>query len=910
VSSRPGDTGSGGLDDPLLRLVAHSPELPLLRAAEPVSPGGRIGPYTVVEAIGAGAMGTVYRVHDERLGRDVALKVLPAGVVLTAERLQRFEQEARAAAMLNHPNILAVHDIGRHGDLPYVVFELLEGTTLRGLLDKGTMPARRAIALGAQLARGLAAAHEKGIVHRDLKPENVFVTRDGQVKILDFGLAKLTTPEGGISMATMPGTVLGTAGYMSPEQVRGEELDHRSDLFSLGAILFELFSGERAFLGPSAAEAMSAILREEPAELASRVPVLGPALDHIVRHCLEKAREHRFQSARDLALALEALASGRSSTALPRLALSAPARRRGRWAAVLSLALAVGAGGALALSRWMASDDDARARAGTARASPATRAGTASAEGDDARDPNFERITFRRGEIRSARFAPDGRTILYSAAWDGRPLEVFTTRRGGVEARALGQSGILFGVSSREELALNTAFTLGTGTLARVAFSGGAPRAVLTDVQSADWSPDGESLAVTRLAGWKVRLEYPIGTTLVESNGGLGHARVSPRGELVAFLEYPMARDDRGAIAVVDRAGNKRTLSRVFNSIHGIAWSKDGREIWFTAGDRGAARALWAVNLHGRERLVLRIPGTLTLHDVSPKGEVLLAVESGRIGISGLAPGEERERDLSWFDLSVVADLTANGRQVLITESGDGAGPSYLTYLRPTGGGPAVRLSEGAGAALSPDGAFALVIPVKDEVALQLVPTGAGAAGVARTLSRHGIANWGDARFVPDGQSIVVGGARAGEESKLFLIPLGGGEPRALTPGGVRSSQFAVSHDGRHVATIQRDKTLWLYPLGSGEPRRAPAIPARHVPAAFTPDDRGLYLYRYGGAPSVEIVAFDLETGAVRPHRRAGPADPAGVSAIWRLTLSADGRAHAYSYTRVLSDLYVVDGLR
>jgi serine/threonine protein kinase len=296
--------------------------------------GNRLGPYEILAPLGAGGMGEVYRARDERLKREVAIKVLPASLSADADRLRRFEHEAQAAGSLNHPNITAVYDIGTHDGAPYVVQELLEGETLRAIIAGGKLSPRKAIDYALQVAQGLAAAHEKGIVHRDLKPENLVVMRDGRIKILDFGLAKLTRPETGVgpmtsaptaTVGTEPGIVLGTIGYMAPEQVRGQAADARSDIFTLGAILYEMLSGKRAFLGDSAADTMSAILREEPAELSTTNQSISPGLERIVRHCLEKNPEQRFQSARDLAFDLEAL-SGASAPRLEPMSLKASGR--------------------------------------------------------------------------------------------------------------------------------------------------------------------------------------------------------------------------------------------------------------------------------------------------------------------------------------------------------------------------------------------------------------------------------------------------------------------------------------------------------------------------------------------------------------------------------------------------------
>ncbi|HXX46239.1 MAG TPA: protein kinase [Candidatus Acidoferrales bacterium] len=307
----------------------------------PLTPGSQLGVYEIVGAIGAGGMGEVYRARDRKLGRDVAIKVLPSFLSADPDRLRRFEQEARAAAALNHPNILVVFQLGTHDGVPYLVSELLEGNTLREPLQRGALPIRKAIDYGVQIARGLAAAHEKGIVHRDLKPENVFVTKDGRLKILDFGLARLLPQRGEteasaatLSDLTDPGTVMGTVGYMSPEQVSGKPADHRADIFAFGAILYEMLTGKRAFQKPTSAETMTAILNEEPPGVSQLVPTAPPASQRVVHRCMEKNPEQRFQSASDLAFALEALSDSSTITA------AAPAsREKGRRSKIAAVAV-------------------------------------------------------------------------------------------------------------------------------------------------------------------------------------------------------------------------------------------------------------------------------------------------------------------------------------------------------------------------------------------------------------------------------------------------------------------------------------------------------------------------------------------------------------------------------------------
>ena len=334
-----------------------------------LAPGTTLGPYRIVAPLGAGGMGEVYRARDTRLARDVAVKVIPSALAGDRDRVLRFEQEARAAGALSHPNVIVIHDIGEHEGSPFVVMELLEGETLRERLAHGPLPPRKAAEVACQAAQGLAAAHEKGIVHRDLKPENLFITKDGRVKVLDFGLAKLTRPEilapagdEPLSIAdTVTGIVLGTAGYMAPEQVRGQPADQRSDLFALGSILYEMLAGRRAFRGKSTVETMHAILSEEPPPLSSSGRDIPSGLESVVGHCLEKDPEERFQNARDLAYQLRGLAaatSGASVAARPPSGGHSAARRRWPWlAAAAAVVVAVAAGSAL----WWQARSPARA---------------------------------------------------------------------------------------------------------------------------------------------------------------------------------------------------------------------------------------------------------------------------------------------------------------------------------------------------------------------------------------------------------------------------------------------------------------------------------------------------------------------------------------------------------------------
>src|SRR5208282_6078552 len=459
----------------------------------PLASGTKLGPYEIQSPLGAGGMGEVYRAKDSRLGRDVAIKVLPEKLARDAERLQRFETEARAIAALNHPNILSIHDIGTYQGAPYLVSECLEGQSLWLALRGGALPLRRAVDCGTQIAQGLAAAHDKGIIHRDLKPENIFVTRDGRVKILDFGLAKLTQPEAssyeGATMEPAPtsaGFPLGTVGYMSPEQVRGEPADARSDIFSLGTILYEVISGRRAFRRDTSAETMTAILKEDPPELSVTGKPISPELERIVRRCLEKNHLQRFQSARDLAFNLESLSGASSAsvasvaTGIAGFAITTPDRETSKKTS--RKLVMTPAGGALLLALvgagiWMLG----------ARSSLPL--------------PTYHQLTFDRGLVYAARFAPDGRSIYYSAGWNGEPVQLYSTLPDAPESRPLNLgNSTLFAVSA-SQLAISAGckdryIGLCQGTLGLVPLAGGTPREVADGVLAADWSADGNEMAL------------------------------------------------------------------------------------------------------------------------------------------------------------------------------------------------------------------------------------------------------------------------------------------------------------------------------------------------------------------------------------------------------------------------------
>jgi hypothetical protein len=851
-----------------------------------LSQGARLGHYEIVAPLGAGGMGEVYRARDDRIGRDVALKVLPGSLVQNEDRLRRFEQEARAAGRLNHPNVVTVHDVGQDDGLPYVVSELLEGETLRERLGASGLSVRKATEIAVQIARGLGAAHEQGIVHRDLKPENVFVTKDGQVKILDFGLAKLTRAEAPLEAEsqlrtegyeTDPGTVMGTAGYMSPEQVRGRPVDHRSDIFSLGAILYEMLSGRRAFARDSSVETLNAILKEDPPELSGTGRPIPPALDRIVRHCLEKSPDERFASARDLAFDLQSLSDAGASGPLdPR-----PRARRQVGIAVAALCLvALGAVPAFLLAR--------------SKATPA---------------PTYSPLTFRRGQVTSAVFAPDGKTIFYSALWDGNVEEVFVAQPGALASRALGVRGQPVGIV-QDELAIYSATRWRDGTLVKVPVQGGVARPFLEHLAEAFASSDGSALGIVRRGEQGDRLELPIGTVIFESTGDVGTPRLSPDRERVAFGRRPVFGFTSAHIAVVEtKTRAVRDLTGLWDNVGGIAWSPDGSEIWYTASVAGSMDGeMRAVSLAGRDRLVARLPGSLRLFDIARDGRVLLAHEKHRFETRGRLPGEATERDLSWFDRTYQEDLTPDGKTMVFVESGRGGGARQSSFLRSVDGSPAVRLSDGMVLALSPDAQWTVVTDVAP--GLLLTPTG---AGEPRPLRPGTIAVFYDAWWFADGKRLLIAGEEPGRLRRLFIQELPDGEPKPVTPEGIATPTNTLSPDEKWVAASgsEAGAQFALYPLAGGEPRPILGLEPREIPVRWSSDGRSLFVWLSNpDSVSARIVKLDLATGRRSAWLDLAPADPAGLRGIADVLLSADGRGYTYSYPRRLGDLYLVEGLR
>ena len=560
--------------------------------SRPLGRGTHLGPYEIVGSLGAGGMGEVYRARDARLGREVAVKVLSGEVAGDWNRLRRFEKEARSASALNHPNIVTIYDIGREGAISYIAMELVDGETLRELLKHGALAIKKLLQIAPQIADGLAKAHEAGIVHRDLKPENVMVTAEGRVKILDFGLAKLTLSESGgedtrvpKTVGTTPGVIMGTVGYMSPEQTSGEPVDFRSDQFTFGSVLYEMATGTPAFKRATTVQTLAAIIDEEPEPIAVAAPRTPVPLCWIVERCLAKDPDARYASTKDLVRDLVTTREHLSDTASrpEGWAPVEPPRRRFRVAGVVLSLVSLLAGALLARLLWSAR----------------------------APHPSFHQVTFRAETIETARFAPDGQTIVYGTAREGKPFELFSTRVGSLESRPLGLAADILSISTFGEMAILLGAPGQPGTLARAPLAGGAPREILADVRRADWSPEGKALAVVHVASGRERLESPIGNVLFESSGFLGPLHFSRRGDRILF-------QDGGSLAIVDPT---RKVTAVGESLSpsGYGWAPGGDEVWLTV-IVGSTTELRAMRPGGRERTVATFAGLFLLQDVSPGG--------------------------------------------------------------------------------------------------------------------------------------------------------------------------------------------------------------------------------------------------------------------------------------------------
>jgi len=857
-----------------------------------LTPGTKLGPYEILALLGSGGMGEVYRACDTRLGRDVAIKVLPEALTKDADRLRRFEQEARTIAALNHPNILGIHDIGTYDGAPFLVSELLEGKTLRETLEPGPLPVRCSIDYARGIAQGLAGAHVKGIVHRDLKPENVFITKGDRVKILDFGLAKLTSPKEGsnteltlTSPATLPGIVMGTVGYMSPEQVRGEATDARSDIFSFGALLYEMLSGERAFKRNTSAEMMTAILREEPPELSESGWHGPPGLQRILARCLEKNAERRFQSASDLAFAVESLSGSSSDISAHSMTRTGePAKSRRSW---LLWAVAVLCTLVLVAAVWSIGRGSAVKL-----------------------QPKFTRLTYEPGFPSNARFAKDGQTVVYSAQWNNDPLQVYSVRAEFPQSTKVDlPSAALLTLSSTGDMEVAMDRVQESwflyGTMAQTQMTGGTPRAQAKEVLAADYAPDGKTLAIVRRANRKVQLEYPVGKVVYATAGYLDYVRVSPSGKEVAFAEHPVYGDDRGWVGFVDEAGNHKQLTQEFGTIQGLAWSRAGKEIWFTAADATTDRELYGVSLAGKQRTVLAAPQSIRLLDIGADGRVLLSVERQEPEIIAIDSVTGKElRHLEWFDASLLGDILPDGKAIVYLEWGGPAGPLYLHVYRKLDGSAPVALGPGAQPRFSPDGTWVAGALLTRPPQVALNPVG---AGESRLLPAGDITTLRAVSWFPDGRHLLLTGAAEGQPLRTYEMDTEGAKPQPLGPADFIGA--IVAPDGKRIVGRSAATDAVVFDQESQKLEVIPGVEPQEEFSKWTED--GTALITFSSTPSsAHIYRIDVATGQRTMLQTIDPAEKAGLmmSPI-RIAYAVRAKTYTYSTMRILGSLYIVEGL-
>lgn len=850
----------------------------------PLSNGERLGSYVVLGPIDSGGMGEVYRGRDTRLDREVAIKVLPKALADRAERLRWFERESKTLASLSHPNILAIFDAGTSGSVSYLVTELLHGQTLRETMRRGPLTRPKVAEYGSLIARGLAAAHAKNIVHCDLKPENIFITSDGQLKILDFGLAKPARPkiDGPASVSTTDKTVtteviVGTASYMSPEHVRHTALDSRSDIFSLGSILYEMMFGATAFSRDSQIETMSAVLCDEPAKLTEPQSEIPAGWMNILRRCLEKDPERRFQCASDLAFAVEKLAEYSPSPVLR------------QWISKLWLGIAsVTALAALVAVGWWVPTH-------IIKTSP---------------PPTFRQLIFGHGYIGSARFTPDGESVVYGAAFGGRPREMYLTRLDGQSSRHMGlPSADILGISQHGEMAIslgrrNFHNWMVKGILAVAPLSGGAPRAMLADVCDADITRDGKSLSIVRCGGITETLEFPIGNVLFRTNGWISVPRLSPRGDVIAVLEHPILGDDRGYVSIVDMAGRIKRLTEEWSGLDGLAWASSGAELWFTSSIRGEPEILRAVKLSGQQRTVLTVLTDLVLQDIGSNGDVLLTSvrQSTEVAMGRLHTKPDHSLDVS-DENAGIHGISDDGRVAALVYSGTAGGQDYKTYVARSDGSEPVLLGDGDPTGISADGKWILSMVPSNPTKLVLYPT---ETGESRTIDISpvrmvaSLTSWSN-----DGTKVVFTGAEPDNLSRVYLLDLKSGMTRALTPE--ETSEPLISPDGQWLLARSRSMAFAVYPLTGGEPRPLKDLSPTDLPIQW--DVSGHRIYLWDRTLPAKIFRLDLLSGRRELWLEITPKDSSGLL-YGSVSISPDGESYAYHFRRALTNLFVARFLR
>ena len=849
-----------------------------------LSPGSSLSHYRLAERIGEGGMGEVWRATDTTLGRDVAIKVLPAAFASDAERLARFEREAKVLASLNHQNIAAIYGFHEQDGLRFLAMELVPGEDLAHRLTRGPVPLAEALDIARQVAAALEAAHASGIVHRDLKPANVQRTPDGTVKVLDFGLAKaMETTSGDVrqsmtvtSAGTTAGMIVGTAAYMSPEQARAQLVDRRTDLWAFGCLLYEMLCGTKTFDGPTITDVLAAVVTRDPdwTALPAETPI---PVRRLLRRCLEKDVKKRLRDAGDASLLLEDNpedAGTGTGTTVP-----VPVRASGRWVLpVAAIAVIAALAGGLFFGRRLSHTDP----------------------------PIYRPLTFGRGFVHSARFAPDGQTVIYGAAFEGRPLTLLSTRTDGFESRPIDvPSADIAGISRDGQLALllgrhHAQSWLRVGTLAQVALAGGTPRELMENVYDADISPDGKQFAVVLADGDEQVLQYPIGKELFRTHGWISQPRIAPDGSRIAFVDHRLWGDDLGTPSLIGKSGKIVPLAREQQYVQGVCWSPDGKDAWYSVGDDIAGGTLFRVTPGETPRLVLRTPSLIRIQDVAADGHLLILTDDTWVALVGELAGDTSEQIYSWWSNDSTGGIAADGSSYAGWTGSIVVDGEYAVFFR-RGKAPPVQLAMGASIGLTPDGKYIVHTSISHPgTDLSLHPVG---PGQPRAFDLGGVVaaikSGQHTSFSSDGRRMAFIGAKPGSGRAAWVLDLAGGVPRAMSPEGATAA--ILSPDGSKVAA--GDATRGMYVAGDPDHVIDLHAPKNDEPLAWSAD--GCCVFSWDGTLPPRIFSTEINGGRRTFVRELVSSDAAGLTYGW-LTLSPDGRFYLQRVRRVFSTVMFV----
>lgn len=903
--------------------------------------GETIGPYQVLAVLGSGGMGTVYLAHDARLGRKIALKLLPEQFTNDKDRLRRFQKEARAASALNHPNILTVHEIEQRSDLHYIATEFVDGVTLRQRMAETPLTLSEVLKIAIQIASALDAAHRAGIAHRDIKPENAMIRSDGYVKVLDFGLAKLverstieSIDKGQTGLNTDPGIVMGTPRYMSPEQARGLEVDSRTDIFSLGVMIYEMVAGRAPFEGATPSDIIAALLKDEPEPLSVVNPQIPFELDRVVKRALAKNRDSRYQTITELSADLHQLQEA--------IQLNA---KLGQISSVGSHLRVIASDAATTVKLKSTSPDGLKETAtverpdgkkkwlvgfgllalalvvvGVVSVSLYRRRAIVSGSGINQTGRSSGRaLTIRNGLITLARFTPDGKGVIYSAAFDGRPLELFATDIQGSESRPIGiPSAALKDISSTGEMAVLFNFELSwnegrNGTLALVSANGGEPRILMERVDEATFAPDGKTLAIARADLGQHQLEYPAGQVLYKSAGWISNMRFSRAGDKIAFFDHPVG-DNSGSLMVLDvKTRETKPLSTGWKALKGLAWSASEDGLWFGGSRVSKKQHLNAITLSGQERLNIDdMASYVKLEDISPDGKLL--VTHGNTHTTMVSVGDDSTNELlaTRFAWSTSVDISSDAKTVLFYEWGwESSSEEEVksTYVRKFDGSDPIRLGEGRALALSADGNWALAVQERSPPQLALLST---VGGKSKELPNPGFKEYHYGSWFPDGRRILFTALEAREDAfiRSYVQDIETGAVNPLTEEGAVA--LRVSPDGKKVFVLDHGSYHIQSVEDGTSATTVEGLESDEEPIQWSRDGRALYV-KAPGDFATKIYRVEIASGRRRMVKDIVPSNPVGLLGIevkpGGVMITPDGKVCVYTYWTSTQELLLMDWL-